>query len=91
MAEPTSAMNIVSFLTLIMLLAAIGYLLAGTKLLKFIQFFLTKKQYKRIKMTLKAEHPNVAENPFETGVPDATPNKGSSTGAVSTNTTNKAS
>lgn len=54
-AEPTSAMNIAAFMTLLAIVAAIGYLLAGTKLLKFIQFFITKKQYKRLNMNLKPE------------------------------------
>ena len=42
-AEPTSAMNIVAFLILLAMIGATGYLLAGTKLLKFIQFFIMKK------------------------------------------------
>ena len=53
--EPTSAMNIAAFLTLLVLVAATGYLLAGTKLLKFIRFFLTKKQYKKLNISLKPD------------------------------------
>ena len=48
-------MNIAAFLTLLAVALAIGYLVTGTKLLKFIQFFLTKKQYKRLNMSLKPE------------------------------------
>ena len=50
--ESTSAMNIGAFTALFALIAATGYLLAGTKLLKFIQFFLTRKHYKRLNMRL---------------------------------------
>ena len=62
-------MNIAAFLTLLAVALAIGYLVTGTKLLKFIQFFLTKKQYKRLNMSLKPELKamNVQQNPFETG------------------------
>lgn len=77
-AEPTSAMNISVFCTLIALVLLIGYLLTGTKLLKFIKFFLTKKQYKRLNISLKPDLQS-AEVPYEAGVAEVTPRGSNST------------
>ena len=56
-AEATSAMNFAAFGALAALILVCAYLLAGTKLLKFIQFFLTQKHYKRLQMNVRQADP----------------------------------
>ena len=46
-------MNYAAMVTFLAIIAVCVYLLAGTKLVRFIQFFLTKKHYKRL--TIKVE------------------------------------
>ena len=52
--EPTSALNYTALASLAALIAICVYLLVCTKLLRFIQFFLLQKQYKRL--NLKISH-----------------------------------
>ena len=64
--ESPSVTNYVAIGTLAVVLVALVYLLAGTKLVKFIQFFLTKKNYKRldIKVSQKpSEEQEFSETP----------------------------
>ena len=51
--EGASAMNYAAMITFVAIIAVCVYLLVGTKLVRFIQFFLTKKHYKRL--TIKVE------------------------------------
>ena len=46
-------MNYAAMITFVAIIAVCVYLLVGTKLVRFIQFFLTKKHYKRL--TIKVE------------------------------------
>ena len=48
-----SAINWALLGTFAVIIAVCVYLLAGTKLVKFIQFFLAKKQYKRLKISIE--------------------------------------
>ena len=51
--EGASAMKYGAMITFVAIIAVCVYLLVGTKLVRFIQFFLTKKHYKRL--TIKVE------------------------------------
>ncbi len=51
-AETTSPINYTAIGSIAALIAICTYLLAGTKLLKFIQFFLLKKQYKHLSLKI---------------------------------------
>jgi hypothetical protein len=44
-------------------IAVLIYLFTGTKLVKFIQFFLTKKQYKRLKFSISTPDQQDSEAP----------------------------
>lgn len=54
-----SAMNWVLLSTFAVIIAVCVYLLAGTKLVKFIQFFLAKKQYKRLEISIEERQPEM--------------------------------
>ena len=50
--ESTSVLNYSALGSMAALIVICAYLLAGTKLLKFIQFFMLKKQYKHLEMRI---------------------------------------
>ena len=51
--EQVSTTNYMVLGTLAAIIAVIVYFIVGTKLVKFIQFFLTKKQYRKLSIKIK--------------------------------------
>ena len=54
-SEQVSTVNYVALGSLIVIIAACIYFIVGTKLVKFIQFFLTRKDYEKLNITIKPE------------------------------------
>lgn len=62
-ADEASAKNYAALGGLSAIIAVCAYLTLGTKLVKFIQFFVTRKQYKRLDYAIKAAADDVTPIP----------------------------
>ena len=69
-------MNYAAMITFVAIIAVCVYLLVGTKLVRFIQFFLTKKHYRRLTIKVEAAAVSSAardeEDAPQGGIPGAT-------------------
>lgn len=68
-ADSVSVANYAAFGSLLLLIAVIVYILTGTKLVKFVQFFITRKDYSNLEIVVSRSGPTADDHEAREAAP----------------------